>query len=119
MQGRDVYLKFYETAITNYPVPYFPNTTINWDNSPPRPPRRQVGQARRARRQPGHGRQFARRVPRGLPDHQGPPAGRPDHAQDHHRQRLERMARRQRAEPEKEYGYGYLEAIKAVFGSGQ
>jgi hypothetical protein len=32
--GRDVYLKFYETAITNYPVPYFPNATINWDDSP-------------------------------------------------------------------------------------
>jgi len=48
VQGRDVYLKFYDTAITNYPVPYFPNTTINWDNSPPRPSRCQVGQTRRA-----------------------------------------------------------------------
>ena len=29
-----MYLKFYENAVTNYPAPYFPNVTINWDNSP-------------------------------------------------------------------------------------
>jgi hypothetical protein len=34
VQGRDGYLKFYDAAITRYPVPYFPNVTINWDNSP-------------------------------------------------------------------------------------
>lgn len=32
--GRDRYLEFLDQALTNYPVPYFPNTTINWDNSP-------------------------------------------------------------------------------------
>lgn len=32
--GREVYLKFYAGALTNYPVPYFPNAMINWDNSP-------------------------------------------------------------------------------------
>ncbi|MGI8908795.1 MAG: glycosyltransferase WbsX family protein [Candidatus Sumerlaeaceae bacterium] len=32
--GRDKYLAFWEKTLTELPVPYFPNTTINWDNSP-------------------------------------------------------------------------------------
>lgn len=32
--GRDRYLGFLDGALKNYPVPYFPNTTLNWDNSP-------------------------------------------------------------------------------------
>ncbi|HSI82662.1 MAG TPA: glycoside hydrolase family 99-like domain-containing protein [Candidatus Methylacidiphilales bacterium] len=32
--GRDKYLEFMEPALSKYPVPYFPNTTVNWDNSP-------------------------------------------------------------------------------------
>ncbi len=34
VEGRDTYLKYWEKALTELPVPYFPNTTINWDNSP-------------------------------------------------------------------------------------
>jgi hypothetical protein len=32
--GRDRYLAFLDHAMTGYPVPYFPNTTVHWDNSP-------------------------------------------------------------------------------------
>jgi hypothetical protein len=32
--GRDRYLAFLDHALTYYPVPYFPNTTVHWDNSP-------------------------------------------------------------------------------------
>jgi hypothetical protein len=32
--GRDRYLEFLDNALKTLPVPYFPNTTINWDNSP-------------------------------------------------------------------------------------
>jgi hypothetical protein len=32
--GRDRYLDFLDNALKTLPVPYFPNTTINWDNSP-------------------------------------------------------------------------------------
>lgn len=32
--GRDRYLGFLDGALKSYPVPYFPNTTVNWDNSP-------------------------------------------------------------------------------------
>jgi len=32
--GRDKYLHFWEEAKKAYPVPYFPNVTIGWDNSP-------------------------------------------------------------------------------------
>ncbi len=34
VEGRNKYLKFWEEAVTKLPVPYFPNATINWDNSP-------------------------------------------------------------------------------------
>ena len=33
-RGRDRYLAFLDHALTCYPVPYFPNTTVHWDNSP-------------------------------------------------------------------------------------
>jgi len=33
-EGKAVYLKFLEEALEKYPVPYFPNVTIGWDNSP-------------------------------------------------------------------------------------
>ena len=32
--GRDRYLEFLDHALSGYPVPYFPNTTVHWDNSP-------------------------------------------------------------------------------------
>lgn len=32
--GRDRYLTFWARAKTEYPIPYFPNAMINWDNSP-------------------------------------------------------------------------------------
>jgi hypothetical protein len=32
--GRDRYLEFLDEALDGYPIPYFPNTTVNWDNSP-------------------------------------------------------------------------------------
>ena len=32
--GRDRYLAFLDEVLKNSPAPYFPNTTINWDNSP-------------------------------------------------------------------------------------
>jgi len=34
VEGRDKYLDFWKRAITEIPVPYFPNATVNWDNSP-------------------------------------------------------------------------------------
>jgi hypothetical protein len=33
-EGRDRYFEFWERARERYPVPYFPNATIGWDNSP-------------------------------------------------------------------------------------
>jgi len=32
--GREKYLSFWARAETAYPIPYFPNAMINWDNSP-------------------------------------------------------------------------------------
>jgi hypothetical protein len=32
--GREKYLSFWTRAQTDYPIPYFPNATVNWDNSP-------------------------------------------------------------------------------------
>jgi len=32
--GRDKYLSFWARAQTEYPIPYFPNAMVNWDNSP-------------------------------------------------------------------------------------
>ena len=32
--GRRQYLKFWAHARTDYPIPYFPNAMVNWDNSP-------------------------------------------------------------------------------------
>jgi hypothetical protein len=32
--GRQKYLSFWARAQTDYSIPYFPNATINWDNSP-------------------------------------------------------------------------------------
>jgi len=32
--GRRKYLSFWAHARTDYPIPYFPNATVNWDNSP-------------------------------------------------------------------------------------
>jgi len=32
--GRDVYLAFWARVTADFPIPYFPNITINWDNSP-------------------------------------------------------------------------------------
>jgi len=34
LQGRRKYLSFWARARTDYPIPYFPNAMINWDNSP-------------------------------------------------------------------------------------
>ena len=95
VQGRDVYLKFYADGDHQLPGALLPEHHDQLGQLATRPPRREVGQARRPCRQSGHGRQFARRVPRGVRDHQDAPAGRADYAEDHHRQRLERMAGRQ------------------------
>ena len=32
--GRRKYLSFWARAMTDYPIPYFPNAMVNWDNSP-------------------------------------------------------------------------------------
>jgi len=32
--GRAKYLSFWANAQTDYPIPYFPNAMVNWDNSP-------------------------------------------------------------------------------------
>ena len=34
IQGRQKYLSFWARARTDYSIPYFPNAMINWDNSP-------------------------------------------------------------------------------------
>jgi hypothetical protein len=34
VHARDTYLKFWENASDTFTVPYFPNVTIGWDNSP-------------------------------------------------------------------------------------
>ncbi|HEX4262936.1 MAG TPA: glycoside hydrolase family 99-like domain-containing protein [Verrucomicrobiae bacterium] len=116
VQGRDGYLKFYENAITRYPVPYFPNVTINWDNSP-------------------------RAHPDAKWDKPGPYVVNPvmvGNSPAAFREACKIIKKRLLAapttpkivtinawnewpegsvlEPEKEYGYGYLEAIQAVFG---
>jgi hypothetical protein len=115
--GRDVYLKYYDTVLAHYPVPYFPNVTINWDNSP-------------------------RAAPNINWDKPGPYVVNPvmvGNSPAAFREACELVKQRLLAsptspkvvtinawnewpegsvlEPEQEYGYGYLEAIHAVFGT--
>jgi hypothetical protein len=113
--GRDKYLEFYDGAVTNYAAPYFPNAMINWDNSP--------------------------RAAHGIPwNKPAPYVVNPvvtGNSPEAFQQSLEIIKARLLAaptrpkiitinawnewpegsclEPEKQYGYGYLEAVKKVF----
>jgi hypothetical protein len=113
--GRDKYLDFYDRAVTNYAAPYFPNVMINWDNSP--------------------------RAAHGIPwNKPAPYVVNPvvtGNSPEAFQQSLEIIKARLLAaptrpkivtinawnewpegsclEPEKQYGYGYLEAVKKVF----
>jgi hypothetical protein len=114
--GRDRYLKFYDEALANFPVPYFPNAMINWDNSP----------------RAAHGILWDKPAPYVVnPVVTG-------NTPEAFQQSLEIIKARLLAaptepkiitinawnewpegsclEPEKQYGYGYLDAIKKVFG---
>jgi len=115
VKGRETYLRFWADAAAKYPIPYFPNAMIAWDNSP---------RAAAAADWSKPGAHVVNPVvvgntPRAF------------------RESLEIIKARLLAastqpkvitinawnewpegsclEPEKEYGYGYLEAVKAVF----
>ena len=112
--ARDKYLRAYDEELSRYPIPYFPNTTIDWDNSP--------------------------RVAEGVPwDKPGPVApvminNTPAAFKEATRLILERMQASSLQpkmisvnawnewpegsclEPEQTYGYGYLEAIRDLVG---
>ena len=113
--ARDKYLQFYDGETPNYPVPYFPNVMINWDNSP----------------RAAHGIPWNRPAPHVVnPVVTG-------NSPTAFQQSLELIKTRLLAaptqpkiitinawnewpegsclEPEKQYGYGYLEAVKRVF----
>ena len=117
MAGRDTYLKFWEQAIGTLPVPYFPNTTINWDNSP------------RAHPEASWDKPAAHVV---NPVMVGNTPAAFAEASRIIRDRLLASPTQPKVvtvnawnewpegsvlEPDEEYGYGYLEAIKAVFGT--
>ena len=113
--GRKKYLSFWARARTDYPIPYFPNAMVNWDNSP-----RAAAAADWSRP--------AAPVVNPVVTGNTPTA---------FKQSLEIIKHRLLAsptepkivtinawnewpegsclEPTKQYGYGYLEAIKAVF----
>jgi hypothetical protein len=117
VHGRDVYLDFWKRAATDYPVPYFPNATINWDNSPRAHPDAKWDRP-------------AAHVVNPVMVGNTPVAFR--EACKIIKERLLALPPQPRIvtinawnewpegstlEPEREYGYGYLEAIKAVFAS--
>ncbi|HWQ92153.1 MAG TPA: glycoside hydrolase family 99-like domain-containing protein [Clostridia bacterium] len=115
-QGRDVYLKFLDQALTNYSIPYFPNTTINWDNSPRAHPDAKwtgpaphvvnpvmVGNTPKAFQKASQmikDRLNSRKQPRIVTVNA-----------------WNEWPEGSILEPEVEHGYGYLEAIRAVFGA--
>ncbi len=113
--GRDRYLGFLDGALKNYPVPYFPNTTINWDNSP------------RAHPDADWSRPAAHVV---NPVMQGNTPAAFKEATQMIIQRLLASSVEPKVmtinawnewpegsclEPEQEYGYGYLEAVRELF----
>lgn len=113
--GRNKYLKFYDSMLSAHAIPYFPNVMINWDNSP-----RAAADADWSK----PGKVVVNPVVTG-----NTPAA--------FRESLEIIKARLLAaptqpkvitvnawnewpegsclEPEKEWGYGYLEAIRSVF----
>ena len=114
--GRDKYLAFLQNAFTNYSVPYFPNTTIAWDNSPRAAPEAKWDKP-------------APHVVNPVMVGNTPAAFR--EASETIKDRLLASATQPKIitvnawnewpegsclEPEKEFGYGYLEALEAVFG---
>jgi len=115
--GRDKYLSFWARARTDYSIPYFPNAMVNWDNSP-------------------------RAAANADWSHPAGPVVNPvvtGNTPAAFKQSLEIIKQRLLAaptqpkivtinawnewpegsclEPARQYGYGYLEAIKAVFGT--
>ena len=115
--GRDTYLKFWEQAIPTLPVPYFPNTTINWDNSP------------RAHPQAKWDKPAAHVV---NPVMVGNTPAAFEEASRIIRDRLLAAPTRPKIvtvnawnewpegsvlEPDQEHGYGYLQALRSVFGT--
>jgi hypothetical protein len=117
VSGRDVYLKFYETAITNFPVPYFPNATINWDNSPRASPDAKwdkpaahVVNPVMVGNSPAAFREACRIIKARLLAAPTAPKIVTVNAWNE-------WPEGSTLEPEQEYGYGYLEAIKDVFGT--
>ncbi|NLX20973.1 MAG: hypothetical protein GXY55_04780 [Phycisphaerae bacterium] len=117
VEGRNTYLKFWEKALGDFPIPYFPNTTINWDNSPRAHP-------------DAHWDRPAAHVVNPVMMGNTPAAF--EEACRIIRDRLLAAATQPKVvtvnawnewpegsvlEPELEHGYGYLEAIRAVFGT--
>ncbi len=117
VQGRDVYLKFLDQALTNYPIPYFPNTTINWDNSPrAHPDAKWTGPAPHVvnpvmvGNSPEEFRKASQLIKERLLGSRTQPRIVTVNAWNE-------WPEGSMLEPETEYGYGYLEAIRSVFGS--
>lgn len=103
--------------ITNYPVPYFPNATINWDNSPRAhpdanwdKPAAHVVNPVMVGNSPAAFREACRIIKSRL-------LAAPTSPKIITVNAWNEWPEGSVLEPEQEYGYGYLEAIKAVFGT--
>jgi hypothetical protein len=116
--GRDVYLRFLDETMGRYPIPYFPNATVHWDNSP------------RAHPEASWQRPAAH-VVNPVMVNNTPEAF--EKACRIIKERLLASATQPKIvtinawnewpegsclEPEREYGMSYLEAVRAVFGTG-
>ncbi len=115
--GRDRYLRFWAGAMTNFTVPYFPNAMINWDNSPRAHPDAKwdkpgahvvnpvvVGNT------PAAFRQALELIKAGL-------LAAPTQPKIITINAWNEWPEGSCLEPEQEYGYGYLEAVRAVLGA--
>ena len=117
VQGRDAYLGFWEKVATGFPVPYFPNTTINWDNSPRAHPDAKWDKSAAHVVNPvmvGNTPAAFREACQIIKDRLLAAPTQPKIVTVN---AWNEWPEGSTLEPEHEYGYGYLEAIKAVFGT--
>lgn len=117
VRGRDVYLDFWKREATGYPVPYFPNTTIHWDNSPRAHPDAKwdkpgahVVNPVMVGNTPAAFREACQIIKDRL-------LALPTQPKIVTVNAWNEWPEGSTLEPEQEYGYGYLEAIRSVFGT--
>ncbi|HWD93988.1 MAG TPA: glycoside hydrolase family 99-like domain-containing protein [Verrucomicrobiae bacterium] len=117
VHGRDAYLGFWDKVASRFPVPYFPNTTINWDNSPRAAPEAKWDKPAPYVVNPvmvGNTPAAFRESCQIIKDRLLASPTRPKIVTVN---AWNEWPEGSTLEPEREYGYGYLEAIKEVFGT--